>query len=638
MEGDKQAVAPARHWPLIRRLLLMVWRYRWHCLGVLGLQIVLMTMGLVGLSFVGLGVDYIRYALGEAAGAVLPKPPVWPFGLVPPADWPVFRVLAWIAVGILALAGVRSLLNYQATVLMARLVQGKVVVDLRSQVYRKLQRLSFRFFDAHASGTIINRVTGDVQMVRAFVDQVVVQAIMMAISLTVYVVYMVHIAGGLTAACLATSPLLLVTTLWFSQRVRPAYRENRELYDQQVRALTENLQGVQVVKGFFRQAEEIAKYRKVNRAVHDQKMRIFNLVSAFHPLMGMLTQINLVVLLAYGGALVIRYERSQDLAVALQTGLSIGQFLVFSGLLQQFSAQVGAIANIVDNMQQSLTGAERVFEILDAPLEIANAEGSLTPARLGGRVEFRGVTFSYREGEAVLRQVSLTAEAGQCVAILGATGAGKSTLLSLIPRFYDPDRGAVLVDGIDVRRLDLNTLRRHVGVVFQESFLFSNTVAANIAFGYPEATREQIERAARIAAAHDFIQALPQGYETVLAESGNSLSGGQRQRLAIARALLLEPSILILDDPTAAVDPGTEEEILKAMEQAMEGRTTFLITHRISALRRADKVVVLAGGTVVEEGTHEQLMGQGGAYCAMARIQAPDEESRAALQQEGLPS
>jgi ATP-binding cassette subfamily B protein len=333
----------------------------------------------------------------------------------------------------------------------------------------------------------------------------------------------------------------------------------------------------------------------------------------FQPGIGMLTQINMVVLLGYGGYLVIQGELP----------LGAGMF-VFANLLQQFANQVGQVSNIADSIQTCLTGAGRVFEVLDAPLEVENIERPIRPTRIRGDVRFERVEFGYRATLPVVDGIDLEARPGQCVAIVGATGAGKSTLLSLIPRFYDATRGRVLVDGIDVRQLDLDTLRRSVGLVFQESFLFSNTVAANIAFGHPEASREQIERAAKIAAAHDFICELPNGYDTVIGEYGANLSGGQRQRLAIARAILLEPPILILDDALASIDPGTEHEILHAMEAAMRGRTTFVIAHRLSTLRRADLVIVLEEGRIVERGTHDQLMRRDGHYLTSARIQAAD--------------
>ena len=311
----------------------------------------------------------------------------------------------------------------------------------------------------------------------------------------------------------------------------------------------------------------------------------------------------------------------------MNVGITIGEMLVFSGLLQQFSQQITSIATIADSIQQSLTSAQRVFEILDTPVEIESPPNPIKPHRLKGRVAFENVSFAYREGTTVLDNVSFVAEPGECVAILGATGSGKSTLLSLISRFYDPASGTVRIDGEDARNYDVNALRQRIGVVFQESFLFSTSVAANIAFGHPEATREQIEKAAEIAAAADFIRDLPHGFDTILAEAGNSLSGGQRQRLAIARAILLEPEILLLDDPTAAIDPETEEEILLAMDRAIQGRTTFLVAHRLSTLRRANRIIVLENGRIIETGTHEQLLRNRSVYALAADAQSPDARS-----------
>ncbi|MDE3085064.1 MAG: ABC transporter ATP-binding protein, partial [Verrucomicrobiota bacterium] len=298
--------------------------------------------------------------------------------------------------------------------------------------------------------------------------------------------------------------------------------------------------------------------------------------------------------------------------------------VVFAGLLEQVSGQVSNIATIVNSVQQSLIGARRVFEILDAPVEIQSAPDAIRRPRLEGSVRFENVRFSYQGLDPVLRDINLEAKPGQCVAILGATGAGKSMLMSLISRFFDPNAGRVLIDGIDARRIHLDDLRRNIGLVFQESFLFSNTIAANIAFGHPEATPAQIEKAARIAAAHEFIVNLPQGYDTVISESGQSLSGGQRQRLAIARAILLEPAILLLDDPTAAVDSETEHEIFEALDRAIAGRTTFIVAHRLSTLRRADFILVMDHGRIVQHGTHEQLMKTPGPYLSVANLQLVD--------------
>jgi ATP-binding cassette subfamily B protein len=601
------AEKPHSNWYLIRRLLALAWRHRLGCVHVLAEQVLLVALALSQLGLTGLGLDFIRSRVDPSSG-----PPRWPFGWSPPVDWAPLATIGLIAGVVLTAAVVHALLRFRAAVTTSNFVL-RIVVDLRTAVYDKLQRLSFRFFDANQSGSIINRVAGDVQAVRMFVDGVVIQVLTVVLSLGVCLAYMFSLHVPLTLACLATTPLLWVGAAMFSAVVKPAYARNSKLIDLLVLTLTENIQGVHVVKGFGREKEEIEKFTSANRATKDLKNWIFKRTSLFQPGIGFLTQINMAVLLGYGGYLVIQGELP----------LGAGMF-VFANLLQQFANQVGQVSNIADSIQTCLTGAGRVFEVLDAPLEVENAERPICPARIRGDVRFEDVEFGYRAKLPVVEGIDLEARPGQCVAIVGATGAGKSTLLSLIPRFYDATRGRVLVDGIDVRQLDLDTLRRSVGLVFQESFLFSNTVAANIAFGHPEASREQIERAAKIAAAHDFICELPNGYDTVIGEYGANLSGGQRQRLAIARAILLEPPILILDDALASIDPGTEHEILHAMEAAMRGRTTFVIAHRLSTLRRADLVIVLEEGRLVERGTHEQLMRRDGHYLASARIQAAD--------------
>lgn len=595
------------NWKLIRRLFGLAWRYRLHCLRVLGIQLVLLTMGIFGLGFTGVGIDYIRH---KVEGVPL-SPNL--LHLTLPEDWPPLHVLGMLAGLILALAVARAVFNYVYAVSVNRLVQQKLVVHLRAEVYEKLQRLSFRFFDANSTGSIITRVTGDVQAVRMFVDQVLMQSVIMVISLTVYVIYMANLHLGLTLACLGTTPLLWVMSMRFSRKIQPAYAHNRTLVEKMVQILAESIQGIAVTKGFGREAENRAVFDAANNAVFAQQRDIFWKLSLFTPAIGFLTRVNMMVLLGYGGWLVIHGQ--------LPFGAGL---IVFAGLLEQFSGQINNVANIINSVQQSLIGARRVFEILDAPVEVKSAPDALRRPRLNGAVRFEDVSFAYSGAETVVRNINLEVKPGQCVAILGTTGAGKSVLMSLIPRFFDPTGGRLLVDGIDVRHLHLDDLRRNIGLVFQESFLFSNTVAANIAFGHPEATRAQVEKAARIAAAHDFILKLPKGYDTILGESGNTLSGGQRQRLAIARAVLLEPAILLLDDPTAAIDSETEHEIFEALDRAIAGRTTFIVAHRLSTLRRADFIIVLENGRIVQQGTHEQLMKEKGPYLHVANLQLID--------------
>lgn len=603
---------------VLLRLLALCWRHRARCLLVLALQLALLSTGLIGLGFTGVGIDYLNAVLNPGA------PPVrWPLGLALPSGWAPMTTLGVIAGIVVVAALLRGTLAWAAGVTLAQLVHRRVVAELQTAVFAKLQHLGFDFFDRQSSGAIINRATGDIQAIRTFVDTVLIQTLVTVISLAVYLGYMIAIHASLTLACVATLPALWVACVVFSRLVHPEYVRNRALFDRMILTLAECVQGMNVIKGFAREREMAARFEADNRAVKDQQHRIFWRVSTFSPVIDLLTQINLVVLLIYGGKLVI------DGTLPLGAGL-----VVFAGLLQQFSNQVSTTAQIANGVQESLTGARRVFEILDAPFGVQSPPDALRPDELRGAVRFEGVSFGYEAGSPVLRDVSFAVAPGECVAVVGETGSGKSALLSLVPRFYDPERGRVLVDGHDVRRLDVQWLRRRVSVVFQESFLFSDTVAANICFGRADASREEMIAAAKAARAHEFIEALPEGYETVLGESGVDLSGGQRQRLAIARALLNDPSILLLDDPTAAIDPETEHEILGAIEQAIAGRTTFIVAHRLSTLRRADRIFVLERGRIVQAGTHAELVRVSGTYRRAALHQMIDEESRRLLLEE----
>jgi ATP-binding cassette subfamily B protein len=617
-DGDSGAVEPEipelSNWQVIKRLLGLTWKYRSRCLQVLFFQLVLLIMVMSGLSMVGLGVDYLNWKVGDG------QEPNWPFGLSPAPDMAPLTVVALISLAVFLFALLRGVMNYAFTLAKTKLVQTELVVDLRDQIFNKLQRLSFRFFDDHASGSIINRVTSDVQSLRMFVDGAVIQTFIMVLSLSVYLVYMLSIHVTLTLACLATTPLLWVAAARFSSKVKPMHRYSRELMDDLVLNFSERVQGINMVKGFALEPEVLRTFQESNDTVRDQRQEIFWTTSFYGPLIAFLPQINLFILLLYGGYLHIQGE------ISIGAGL-----LVFAALLNQFSGQITSIAGIVDSIQQSLTGARRVFEVLDAPIEVESRPDAKPLTKARGEVAFEHVWFKYKERDTVLEDINFTAKPGEVIAIAGATGSGKSALMSLIPRFYDPVEGRLLLDGQDLRDYRLEDLRRNIGLVFQENFLFSNTIASNIAYGYADATREQIEKAARIASAHDFIMEMPDGYDTLLGESGINLSGGQRQRLAIARAILLEPAILLLDDPTAAIDPETEHEILEAIENAIEGRTTFIVAHRMSTLRRADRVIVLKRGRIVQMGHHHELVKQPGPYRNAISIQEVDPESMALL-------
>jgi len=596
---------------LVRRLLALAWQFRADCLVSVLLSVALLLLGLAGLQLLGVVVDVIRYALDPTQ-----RPPAYPLSWTPPANWTPLQIISALSLAIVAQAVVRAALTYQYNMVSARLTQGKIVPDLRGRLYARLQRLSFRFFDVHGSSSIFNRVTGDVQNTRLFVDGVVLQGINMLLTLGAYFFFMWRIHASLTLACLSVTIGLWWVTQYYSKRLQPGYLKNRELFDHLVLLFSESVRGMQTVKGFAAEPHRIRRFEEANRKVSDQQRRIFLDLSVFTPLTQLLSQLSLVILFAYGGWLYVQGR------ISLGSGL-----VVFAGLLQQFNGQVANITTIANSVQQSFTAARRVFEVLDTPAEVRNQPHAVVPARLQGRLAFEGVAFGYTPGATVLHDISFEAAPGQVVGVFGLTGSGKSTLLNLIPRFYDPQRGRILADGQDLRSLDLDAYRRQIGIVYQESFLFSNTAAANIAFGNPHATRDQIEQAARVASAHEFILALPRGYDTVLGESGVDLSGGQRQRLALARALLLQPPILILDDPTASVDSKTEHEIVSALRGAMAGRTAFVVANRLSLLRRADIILVLDQGRLMGFGTHQQLLRAPGPYRETALLQLMDLET-----------
>ena len=593
---------------LVRRLLALAWRFRADCLWSLVLSVALLLLGIAGLKLLGVVIDIIRYALDPSLPA-----PAYPFGWIPPAPWSALQVVTALALAIVALAVLRAGLTYAYNMITARLTQGEIVPELRAQLYAKLQRLSFSFFDTHGSNSIFNRVTGDVQNTRLFVDGVLLQGVTMLLTLVTYAIFMWRLQPSLTVACLGVSVPLWWLAHFYSARLRPGYLANRELTDNMILLFSESVRGMQTVKGFAAEPHQVRRFEEANVQVSAQQRKIFWDLAIFTPGTQMLSQLSLVILFAYGGWLYVQGR------IPLGSGL-----VVFAGLLQQFTGQVANISTIANSVQQSLAAARRVFEVLDTPVEVQSRPAAVKPARLTGRMVFENVSFGYHADKPVLTDVSFESKPGQIIGIFGMTGTGKSSLLGLIPRFYDPAAGRILADGKDLRELDLDAYRRQIGIVYQESFLFSNTVSANIAFGHPHATMEQIERAARIASAHEFITALPHGYETVLGESGVDLSGGQRQRLALARALLLEPPVLILDDPTASVDARTENEIVSALREAMAGRTTFVVSGRLSLLRRADLILVLEDGRLTQSGTHAELVHRPGPYHETALLQIMD--------------
>ncbi|MCA9047864.1 MAG: ABC transporter ATP-binding protein [Planctomycetaceae bacterium] len=594
---------------LLLRLLRITLEYRRPALVVVFLQTLLVVLGLSTLGLTGMGIDFLR---STVAGSRPDSLQLSGMRIPVPEGWSPLQVIVALSLSILVVAAVTAWLKYLSAMASASLSQ-LILIRMRTAIYDKLQRLSFHFYDAGESSSIINRAAGDANAVRNFMDGVVIKVLTVSLTLAVYLYYMVCVHPRLTLVCLAGTPLLWIGAAVFSRVVQPAYRRAGELGDVMIRTLVENLQGIHVVKGFAREDDQADRFRIANENIRQQKESIFFKVSVFQPAMGLLTQINMLILIGYGGNLVIRGE------LALGTGL-----FVFANLLQEFANQVGQITNIVNSIQTSLTSAERVFEVLDAPIRITSSPDAVRLPHPCGHITLKNVSFGYVPDTPVLQDVSLEVQPGECIGITGPTGSGKTTLLSLLMRFYDADSGCVLLDSMDVRELDIDDVRRCMGIVFQDSFLFSNTVAANIAFGDPTADIDRVHRAAELASADEFIREMPEGYHSMVGEHGSNLSGGQRQRLALARAMLGNPTVLLLDDATASVDPETEHEIREAMLTAVRGRTTIIVSNRLSTLQRTDRIIVLENGRISAKGTHDELLNQCEYYRRLHELQFAD--------------
>ena len=413
----------------------------------------------------------------------------------------------------------------------------------------------------------------------------------------------------LALVCFLIIPAMLATTSFFAARARAAYRKTRETVGDVTADLQQEIVGVREAQAFNRTAENIQRFRARNAANRDANVAAVGITSAFSPSIDVLSTLATALVIGYGSQLV------------LDGKLSVGLLAAFLIYVQQFFRPVQLAASVWTQLQSALAGSERIYAILDEAREPADAPHAIVLQRSEGRVRFEHVSFAYDPANPVLLDVSFEAKPGQTIALVGKTGAGKTTIAALIPRFYDVTAGVVSLDGHDVRDITRASLRAQLAMVPQEPFLFSGTVGDNIAYGRPDAPREAIERAARAAEAHDFVSALPKGYDTVLGEGGGSLSQGQRQLLAFARAILADPRILILDEATANIDTRTEQSIQRALGTLLKGRTSFVIAHRLSTVRNADQILVIDGGHIVERGTHDELMATGGLYADLYRRQ-----------------
>jgi ABC-type multidrug transport system fused ATPase/permease subunit len=547
-------------------------------------------------------------------------------------------VLALVIVGIVL---VRWLLTY-----MRRMIAGRISLaiefDLREIIYAQLQRLELGFFDHQQTGQLMSRATVDLQAVRFFLGYGLVFILQSILTLLLAGIAMILINPGLGLIAMAPTPFVVFISQRYGRTARPAIQEVQQRIGELTADAEENISGVRVVKSFAREPQQLQRFRHSVSRVFDQSMVATRLEAKFNPAIGFLPQLGLAAVLLIGGNRVIHAH------------LTIGQFTQFYLYLNMLIGPMRSLGVTLGLAQRATASGQRIFQVLDREPRILAPAGAPALPPGNGHVELRDVTLRYDSGDdfgavhagprglsldsdsdgnqlaarvarPVLSDVSLDVPAGTTVALVGATGSGKTSLVSLISRLYDANEGAVLLDGADVRSVDLASLRHAVAVVSDDPFLFSASVAENIAYGRPDASREEIEAAARRAQAYDFVARLPHGFDTRVGERGLSLSGGQRQRLAIARALLADPRVLILDDATSAVDASTEQSIKLALDEAMAGRTTFVIAHRLSTISLADEIVVLEHGRVVAHGDHEHLLGESELYREIVEKGLPDQ-------------
>jgi ABC-type multidrug transport system fused ATPase/permease subunit len=509
-----------------------------------------------------------------------------------------------------------------------RLVAGRVSLgvefDLRNRMYGHLQSLELGFFDDQQTGQLMSRSTVDLQSVRFFLGYGLIFILQSAITILVAAGVMLALEPELAVVALAPTPFVIWVAYRYGKRNRPASQEVQQRIAELTAEAEENISGVRVVKAFAQEARQLARFRRSVRRVFDQSMVSTRLRAYYNPFIGFLPNLSLAAVLLIGGR------------QAANGSITVGEFVAFYGYVTLLTSPVRMLGIALGMAQRAVASGARVFELLDREPRLVQPPDARPLPEGGGRVELRGVSFAYGDGPPVLSDVDLTVEPGRTVALVGPTGSGKTTLVALIPRLYDPTSGQVLVDGANLRDVDLRSLRSQIALVSDDPFLFSASVRENIAYARPDASEEEIEQAAWRAGAHQFIETLPDGYDTRVGERGYTLSGGQRQRLSIARALIMNPRILILDDATSSVDATTENRIKQALRELMADRTTFVIAHRLSTIALADEIVVLDEGTIAARGTHEELLEDSNLYAAIAEKGLPDQVflTRKALERE----
>jgi ATP-binding cassette, subfamily B, multidrug efflux pump len=522
---------------------------------------------------------------------------------------------------ILGIAAVRGVMGF-AQRYFGEWLSNRVGYDLRNHFYQSVQSLPFAFHDKARIGDLMSRATGDITETERFTGVGLMDLLATVLLLVGVVIAMILEDAWLALWVLIPLAVLVVAAIRFGAIMRPMFKKIQNQMGVLSSTMQESLTGIGVVKAFAREPYEFEKFDRENDKWFDMRYKAIHLWADYWPFFTFVLAVCILILLWFGGPQAINGE------------ITVGSLFALISYVLMLNAPVLHMGFVVNLAATAGASASRIFEIIDTPNEIEEPADAIELTQPHGQVRFDDVSFTYGQGRSILHDVNFVAEPGQVVALIGPTGSGKSTITNLIPRFYDPTQGQVLVDGIDIRRVKLKSLRSHIGIVLQEPFLFNGTIAENIAYGHPDAPMEQVIAAATAARAHEFIQSFPEGYSTKVGERGVTLSGGQKQRIAIARALLYDPRILILDDSTSSVDTETEHIIQQALAVLMQGRTTFVIAQRLLTLKNANQILVLDQGRIIERGTHDQLLALGGHYRKIYDLQLRDQEEFLTLQQE----
>lgn len=524
-------------------------------------------------------------------------------------------MLNWIAASIIAIFVVRGLFWYGQNYLMSYVGQS-VIIDIRAAVLKKLQRLSVSFYDKNKTGTIMSYVTNDVNALQSAMVENTIEMITEGFILIGSVVAMIYLDWRLTLFTVCTFPVVLWFMEFFGKKIRKTGGRIQECTADITSVLQESVASARVIKSFVREDYEVDRFDVENRAIFRANMKNAQLMATLTPVVELVAAIGVTMIIWYGGNNVINGT------------ITAGSLVAFLTYAVNISNPIKRLTRVIGNIQKALAAAQRVFMIIDMPEEIAESRDAKQLPEVSGKVEFQNVSFAYDDKGNVITDLSFSVKPGEVIAIVGPSGAGKSTIANLLPRFYDVNKGDIKIDGHSVREVTLDSLREQVGIVPQETMLFNGSVYNNILYGRLDATKEEIEAAAKAANAHDFIMQLTDGYETKLGDRGVNLSGGQRQRIAIARAILKNPRILILDEATSALDTESERVVQEALDRLMVGRTSFVIAHRLSTVKNADKILVLEKGNLVESGTHDELLALDGLYAHLYKIQYRNKEAK----------